>query len=65
MEFENTTNIVIFVWKLARNTLPTRGKLRNLGMIIDCNCPFYHKAEKNIDHIFKSCDFAIKYLEYY
>lgn len=35
--------------------LPTKGKLRNLGMPINGDCPFYLKAKQNLD-LKKECD---------
>lgn len=46
----------LFEWKLVCNMLPTRGKLRRLGMDINRDCPFCHKLEENIDHSFITCD---------
>lgn len=51
---ENSTFTV-----LIQNMLSTRGKLKNLGLSINGDCPLCYKQGENIDHIFKSCDLTI------
>lgn len=39
--------------------LSTRGKLKQLIMNINEDCPFCHKVEETIDHVFITYDLAI------
>lgn len=36
--------------------LLSRGKLRDISMNIECDCPFYDKTEETINHMFINCE---------
>lgn len=44
-----------FIWRLARNILPTRHNLGKKGMKLDMSCPIYQEKEETQDHIFLHC----------
>lgn len=48
-----------FVWKLVRNMLHIRVKLKKLGMTINRNCSFCSNIEENIELSFTNCEFAM------
>lgn len=47
-----------FAWKLARNILLIRDKLRYYGMIVVGECPFFNNEDETIDYIFIKCHLA-------
>lgn len=48
--------IKLFAQIFLHNALLTRDKLRNICINIGGECPFYHKNEETIGHLFKTCD---------
>lgn len=49
----------LFAWKLTREMFFTKGKLRQLGININSECPSCNKVEGNIDHIFINFTIAL------
>ncbi|KAK2405034.1 hypothetical protein P8452_10587 [Trifolium repens] len=49
-------NIKNFMWRLARNILPTRVNLQKKGISLDTSCPLCHNAAENGQHIFMHCN---------
>ena len=47
-----------FLWRLAKDILPTRSKLRRKGMLIDTICPLCFEEEETLDHLFMCCRFS-------
>jgi hypothetical protein len=45
-----------FLWRLAKNILPTRSNLEKKGIILDTSCPLCESAVENIDHLFMQCE---------
>jgi hypothetical protein len=45
-------SVQIFLWRLAKNILPTRSNLEKKGIILDTFCPFCESAVENVDHLF-------------
>lgn len=43
------------VWKLIRQKLNTKSRLRKFVIDLNGDCPFYNKAMEDIDHVFKNC----------
>lgn len=48
--------VKLFAWKLIRQKLSTKSRLRKLGSSINGDCPSCNQADENIDHIFKQCN---------
>ncbi|GAU48804.1 hypothetical protein TSUD_406370 [Trifolium subterraneum] len=44
-----------FLWRLARDILPTRGRLKRKGLSLDTICLLCFEAEENRDHLFMRC----------
>jgi hypothetical protein len=47
-----------FVWRLAKNILPTRGNLSKKGVKIEPLCPFCNSDIEIIEHLFMKCNIA-------
>jgi hypothetical protein len=47
-----------FIWRLARDILPTRGRLQRKGLAIDTTRPLCFEAEENREHMFMRCRLA-------
>jgi ribonuclease HI len=45
-----------FMWRLAKNILPTRGNLLKKGITLDTSCPLCHNSEENVQHLFMQCN---------
>jgi hypothetical protein len=43
---------------VARDILPTRGRLSKKGMLLDTICPLCFEADENREHIFMRCKLA-------
>jgi hypothetical protein len=48
-------NVKNFLWRLARDILPTRGRLKRKRLSLDTICPLCFEAEENRDHLFMRC----------
>jgi hypothetical protein len=46
------------LWRIAHNILPTRSRLKELGLTQEGECPFCHIEEESCLHLFKDCDLA-------
>lgn len=44
-----------FLWRLARNILPTRSNLGKKGINMDMLCPICNDSEENQEHLFMYC----------
>ncbi|XP_058742583.1 uncharacterized protein LOC131615095 [Vicia villosa] len=47
-----------FLWRLAKNILPTKDNLSRRGTILDTMCPFCAAAPETAQHLFCQCTFA-------
>jgi hypothetical protein len=47
-----------FLWRVARDILPTRGRLSKKGMLLDTICPLCFEADEYREHIFMRCKLA-------
>jgi hypothetical protein len=47
-----------FLWRLARDILPTKSRLQRKGVCLDTICPLCFEAIENGDHLFMHCRFA-------
>lgn len=47
-----------FIWRLARDILPTRSRLERKGIILDTQCPLCCKNSETSSHLFMHCDMA-------
>ncbi|XP_058724620.1 uncharacterized protein LOC131596076 [Vicia villosa] len=47
-----------FLWRLARNILPSKENLRKKGIALDCSCAFCHQTVESSHHLFMNCDFT-------
>ncbi|GAU21787.1 hypothetical protein TSUD_329120, partial [Trifolium subterraneum] len=45
-----------FIWRLAKNILPTRTNLHNKGIKLDLQCPLCFREEESSQHLFLKCD---------
>ncbi|XP_058741777.1 uncharacterized protein LOC131614170 [Vicia villosa] len=52
------TRVRNFLWRLAKNILPTRGNLVKKGVKTTTECPLCHESEENMDHLFFQCHFS-------
>ena len=48
----------MMLWRIAHNILPTRSRLKELGLTQEGECPFCHKKEESCLHLFKDCELA-------
>lgn len=46
-----------FLWRLARNILPTKTNLKSKGVDVDDTCELCHYANESTNHLFTNCDF--------
>ncbi|GAU35964.1 hypothetical protein TSUD_207680 [Trifolium subterraneum] len=44
------------MWRLIKDILPTRAKLKNKGISLDLLCPLCHLEEESASHLFLQCD---------
>jgi hypothetical protein len=44
-----------FLWRLARNIIPTRKNLSRKGISLDMCCPLCHNGSEDVDHLFMLC----------
>lgn len=61
MESEPASLVAIFCLKTCRNMLPTRGKLRHVGMSTNGDRPFCSNDEESIDRIFIHCELLLTF----
>ncbi|XP_058775075.1 uncharacterized protein LOC131649326 [Vicia villosa] len=47
-----------FVWRLAKNILPTKDNLQKKGIALDGSCTMCSVAEESAHHLFMECPFA-------
>uniref|UniRef100_A0A803PUK6 Reverse transcriptase zinc-binding domain-containing protein n=1 Tax=Cannabis sativa TaxID=3483 RepID=A0A803PUK6_CANSA len=47
-------------WQVVNSQLITRDLLNRFVPIPDVNCPVYHQAEENYDHVFFECPFSLQ-----
>lgn len=45
-----------FMWRLAKDILPTRTNLQKKGIILDLQCPLCHREVESAKHLFLNCD---------
>lgn len=45
-----------FMWRLAKNILPTRSNLHKKGILLDLQCPLYHDEHESSHHLFLKCN---------
>jgi ribonuclease HI len=45
-----------FMWRLAKNILPTRANLLKKGIHLDASCPLCHISDENAQHLFMQCN---------
>lgn len=45
-----------FMWRLAKNILPTRENIHKKGITLDLQCPLCHRDEESAHHLFLKCD---------
>ncbi|XP_024626573.1 uncharacterized protein [Medicago truncatula] len=45
-----------FMWRLAKNILPTRTNLKNKGILLDLQCPLCHVENESSHHLFLKCN---------
>jgi ribonuclease HI len=45
-----------FMWRLAKNILPTRANLHKKGIHLDLICPLCSREEESSQHLFLKCD---------
>lgn len=45
-------------WVVARDRLPTKGRMKNQGIVDDAMCIFCEREEENIDHLFFKCEYS-------
>lgn len=48
----------IFVWRLCRNNIPVRNRLRGKGINIPITCPLCNQDIEHLLHLFFDCQFA-------
>lgn len=46
-----------YLWRLARNILPSRCNLSKTGIQLDLNCPLCNDGVENADHMLMHCKF--------
>jgi len=49
------TRVRNFIWRLAKNIIPTRGNLRWRGVPLDTICPLCFQDSETTDHLFMNC----------
>jgi hypothetical protein len=49
------TRIRNFMWRLARDIIPTRCTLRKRGVTLDTVCPLCFDSEESSQHLFMYC----------
>ncbi|KAA3460185.1 reverse transcriptase [Gossypium australe] len=54
------SKILITIWRLSWNFIPTRQALRLRRLISDSSCPWCRNAEENCIHIFRQCPTALE-----
>ncbi|XP_058732849.1 uncharacterized protein LOC131604425 [Vicia villosa] len=47
-----------FLWRVAKNILPSRGNLLKKGMFIDSQCPLCSAGTETVQHLLMECVFA-------
>ncbi|XP_039683130.1 uncharacterized protein [Medicago truncatula] len=47
-----------FLWRLAKDILPTRSRLRRKGVLNDTICPLCFEEEETPEHLFMCCRFS-------
>lgn len=60
-EIPTTSNVSIFVWKVIRDKIQTRGKLKKRQIKLqaeDYSCALCHGEEETIQHLLFTCPFA-------
>lgn len=48
----------VFVWRLCRNNIPVRNRLRSKGVLVTIVCPFCNIDVEHLLHVFFDCQFA-------
>jgi hypothetical protein len=51
-----------FMWRLAKNILPTRSNLHKKGILLDLQCPLCHDENESSHHLFLKCNLLKVYL---
>lgn len=44
-----------FMWRLAKNTLPTRANISKKGIYLDTSCPLCNEACETTEHMIRHC----------
>ncbi|XP_058768576.1 uncharacterized protein LOC131642328 [Vicia villosa] len=52
------TRVKNFLWRTARNILPTKHNLLKKGISLDPTCSLCNKDVESVQHLFLECDFA-------
>ncbi|XP_058776247.1 uncharacterized protein LOC131650559 [Vicia villosa] len=52
------SKIRYFLWRLAKDILPTRSNLQRKGILLENLCPFCSSCSEDVGHLFLHCDFA-------
>lgn len=47
-----------FMWRLAKNILPTRHNLQRKGIVLDTSCPLCHSEAETVEHLFMNCNLS-------
>lgn len=55
-KLKTVPKIKLFLWKLIRVKLPTRGYLNGIGLDINADCHFCNNYIEDIDNLFKNCE---------
>lgn len=50
--------IRVFLWRLCRNTIPVRYRLRGKGVPVTISCPMCTGEVEHLRHLFFECKFA-------
>ena len=50
--------IRVFIWRLCRNTIPVRNRLRGKGVPVTISCPMCIVDVEHLRHLFFECSFA-------
>ena len=47
-----------FMWRLAKNILPTRHNPQRKGIVLDTSCPLCHYEAETVEHLFMNCNLS-------